>query len=64
MNQTTTTQTPTTQTTIATDRDPYAGMPASAIAADMIRDVVELRWLMTVWAIRLEIEAARQRNAE
>lgn len=64
MTQTTTTQTPTTQTTVATDRDPYAGKPASAIAADMIRDVVELRWLMTVLAIRLEIEAARQRDAE
>lgn len=58
------TQTTTTQTTVATDRDPYAGLPASAIAADMIRDVVELRWLMTVLAIRLEIEAARQRDAE
>lgn len=64
MTQTTTTQTPTTQTTLETGHDPYAGKPASAIAADMIRDVVELRWLMTVWAIRLEIEAARQRDAE
>lgn len=59
MNQTTTTQ-----TTLETEHDPYAGKPASAIAADLIRDLAELRWLMTVWTIRREIEAARQRDAE